>query len=107
MVVLNSHALRADDVCISDIVKQYQHQPRVGVIMQNDNAILDDNTPMSVPLTYDLANRLNIGSNVELDAPLGMVSIYKNGRILYDGQDITSTLEGDCTNGTRTSITEE
>jgi hypothetical protein len=106
IIVFNSHIARAEALCISDIVDTY-HQPRTGVTMQNDNAIFDDNAPITIPLTYDLAERLNLRSGVELDAPIGAVSIYKNGRILYDGKDISTTLKNDCTNGTSTKITEE
>jgi hypothetical protein len=70
---------------ISDIY----YKPRTGVTIQNDNAIFDSNEPLTIPLTVDLADRLNIQPNTELDTPIGLVTIYKNGRILYDGKDIT------------------
>ena len=44
-----------------------------------------------VPLSVDLAQRLQ-GHTVEglqLEAPLGMLEIHPNGRVVYNGQDLT------------------
>ena len=92
--------------CVDGIVDTY-HAPRADVTMDNDNALFNANEPVIVPLNIELANRLGVAEEIELDAPMGVVSIYKNGRILYDGRDITSRIERTCTNGTTTSITEE
>ena len=110
LLLLNSFSALAEEVtevlCTDDIITTY-HQPRDGVTMKNDNALWDDDNPIDIPLTYELANKLNINPDVNLDAPVGFVSVYKDGRILYDGKDITRNLTNDCNHGTSTSITEE
>jgi hypothetical protein len=53
---------------------------------------------ITVPLSIDLAERLR-NSNVEglqLEAPLGMLEIHQNGRVVYDGKDWTPQIYALC-----------
>ncbi|MGQ0526836.1 MAG: hypothetical protein ACT4OY_02210 [Alphaproteobacteria bacterium] len=53
------------------------------------NSTLD---PMQVPVTIDLAQRAGLGlpADTEMDAAVAMLDIYEDGRVLYNGQDISS-----------------
>lgn len=43
-----------------------------------------------IPLTVDLAQRLsNVPAGVELKADTGMVEVHKDGRVVFNGQDLT------------------
>lgn len=51
-----------------------------------------------IPLSVDMAGKLQ-ASNVEglkLDAPLGMVEIHPNGRVVYNDQDLTPNIYALC-----------
>ena len=53
---------------------------------------------IKVPLEFDLAQRIG-GLNtqgVDLDSTLGMLEIHQNGRVLYNGQDITKPVMTIC-----------
>lgn len=44
-----------------------------------------------IPLNVDLAQRLaSVPSGVELEADMGMVEVYKDGRVTFNGQDLTN-----------------
>lgn len=53
---------------------------------------------ITIPLQVELAKRLqgleDLG--VETDAPLGLVEIHENGRVVYDGEDISSSVISAC-----------
>lgn len=44
-----------------------------------------------VPLTIDLAQRMNLGlpADTEMDADVTFIDIYRDGRVDYNGQEIT------------------
>ena len=53
---------------------------------------------IKVPLEFDLAQRIG-GLNtqgIDLDSTLGMLEIHQNGRVLYNGQDITKPVMTIC-----------
>ncbi|MBN8521319.1 MAG: hypothetical protein J0L77_05420 [Alphaproteobacteria bacterium] len=48
---------------------------------------------ITAPLTVDMASRLqnmSVPAGIDMKSPLGFLEIYKNGRVVYDGRDITS-----------------
>lgn len=51
-----------------------------------------------VPLTVDFAQNIVALNNtgVQLEAPLGMLDVYEDGRVLYNGQDWTSSAHTLC-----------
>ncbi len=53
---------------------------------------------IKVPLEFDLAQRIGGLSTqgVDLDATLGMLEIHQNGKVLYNGQDITKPVMTIC-----------
>ena len=64
----------------------------------NDGTTIDLPDVITVPLTIDLAQRLQ-NSHVEglqLEAPLGLLEIHKNGRVVYNGQDWTPQIYALC-----------
>lgn len=55
-------------------------------------------TVIKVPLQLDMAKRLErmMAINLEADAQLGLVEIYDNGRVVYDGKTITKSTAAAC-----------
>ena len=55
-----------------------------------DAAQIDVSDYLEVPLTVDLAQRLNqpVPEGVKLDGVIGTLRLYKNGQISYNGQDV-------------------
>lgn len=49
-----------------------------------------DTTYTEVPLTVDLANKLNLSRPAEMNALVGRLKLYKDGRVFFNGQDITN-----------------
>lgn len=47
---------------------------------------------IKIPLEADLAQRLQSleGTNIIGDAPLGMIEIHQDGKVIYEGEDISS-----------------
>ena len=91
-----SFVVANDDMCQN---KNYHvdHKPRADVIYNPDqvNAIPD---PVDIPITIDLVDRyaLDVPAGVELDVPLGFVSVYKDGRIMHDGKNISGSIQKKC-----------
>ena len=55
---------------------------------------------VEVPLTIDLAQRLNISvTGMEMKSTLGVMKVYKDGRVTYDDKDITTDAKSYCANG--------
>ncbi|MCB1651424.1 MAG: hypothetical protein KDI46_05160 [Alphaproteobacteria bacterium] len=46
---------------------------------------------VNIPITVDLAQRFNLvlPQGIELKPDVGMISIYKDGRVAYNGQDLS------------------
>lgn len=57
--------------------------------------------PIVIPLTVDLAQRLgNQGvTGLQLETTTGFLEVSKNGRVTYNGQDITSQTYAVCATG--------
>lgn len=49
-----------------------------------------DTTYTEVPLTVDLANKLNLSRPAEMNALVGRLKLYKDGRVFFNDQDITN-----------------
>jgi len=86
----------AFDFCTDNI--GVEHMPRAEVVYSENNISIPD--PTYVPLTIDMAKNFGIDlpAGGELEAQFGMIEIYKDGHILYDGKDISSDIEGSCNN---------
>lgn len=56
-----------------------------------------------VPLSVDLAGRIRDNPDdfegVQMEAPLGMLEIHKDGRVTYNGQDWTASVHAACGKG--------
>lgn len=53
---------------------------------------------ISVPLTIDLAQRLNypLPAGTEMKGALGNLSLYKDGRVMFNGQDLSPQAQALC-----------
>jgi len=76
-----------------------KHVPNANVMHQADddvNLTKADVVPdvIKVPLTNNLAQRVAAlnGTGTQLEAPLGMVEIHKDGHVTYNGEDWTSSV---------------
>lgn len=104
LLILSNQSLAAD-VCQS-YQNAVRHQARADVNVGNDNTIAVAD-PIKIPVTYDFIRNIDIDpiSRERFETVVGVVSVYKDGRILYDGRDISSKITGYCDNGTTGSIT--
>jgi hypothetical protein len=88
-------AIAGDFICqYSD--NDVHHIPDSDVEIQNENKLFDHLKPIQIPITYDLAQKLNIDTDQNFETVLGNVVIYNDGQILYDGKDISSNVKGYC-----------
>jgi hypothetical protein len=64
---------------------------------KNDGAITIPEI-IYIPVTIDMAERygLSVPAGIELESTLGMMEIYKDGKILYDGKDISGNIKDEC-----------
>lgn len=79
------------------------YQPGVDV---NGNAVasadlnpapqISSSSYTELPLTIDLANRLGLSRPTEANAVVGSLRVYKDGRVLFNGQDITQQATANC-----------
>jgi len=54
--------------------------------------------PLVVPVTIDIAQRVGIPTQgANMDATLGFLEIFADGRVLYNGQDISGKVNAICT----------
>ncbi len=53
-------------------------------------------TYIEAPLNIDLANRLGLSRPAEANANLGNLKIYNDGRVIYNGQDISQQAQALC-----------
>ena len=83
-----------------------EHKPAMGVIYQPGVDVrgkpvvpADMNAPvinvpdvMTIPLSVDLAKRLPSAAakGIDMKGTAGFLMVYKDGRVSYDGQDVTS-----------------
>lgn len=45
---------------------------------------------LEIPMTRDLAQRLNLAGGTEMQAPIGVIKVSKGGKVSLNGQDITA-----------------
>lgn len=64
----------------------------------NQNSLLPD--PLELPITLDVAARygINLPLGAEIKPRVAVVRIYKDGRIVFDGRDISQKIASDCDN---------
>lgn len=96
LLLSNSGAFAQDDLCADKTNHNVTHVPRADVTHGAPTITIDD--PIDIPLTIDMAERyaLDLPAGTELSAPIGFISVYKDGRILYDGKDISGSIKDKC-----------
>ncbi len=53
--------------------------------------------PMIVPVTVDIAKRVGLSvQGLEMSGNTGFLEVYRNGRVLYNGQDLTQKVKAIC-----------
>ena len=60
----------------------------------NVSPIVDVLNVIKVPLDVDLAQRVAAlsGTGFQMEAPLGMIEIHQDGKVIYNGQDLTQSV---------------
>ncbi|PZP56414.1 MAG: hypothetical protein DI586_03795 [Micavibrio aeruginosavorus] len=53
-------------------------------------------TYTEVPLNIDLAKKLNLSQPAVMESNFGNLKVYNDGRVLYNGQDISSNVNSLC-----------
>ncbi|MCC6597371.1 MAG: hypothetical protein IT559_01110 [Alphaproteobacteria bacterium] len=58
---------------------------------------------INIPITLDLAQRFNIfpANGIELKPDVGLISVYKDGRVEYNGQDLARQAYTLCAHDTK------
>lgn len=103
-------ALGTDAViaCLTSPHISAAHVPDSDVTIDNGytNFVTD---PVDIPITFDIARKLDISvpDGVEMNVPIAFISVYRDGRIMYDGRDISGRLDDGCNNDTGTNETEQ
>ena len=99
LAIMWNNSAFAYDLCKNN--KSIAHVPRADVMHGGANAITISD-PIYIPVTIDMAERygLTVPAGIELESTLGMMEIYKDGKILYDGKDISGSIKDRCTNDT-------
>ena len=60
---------------------------------------------VEVPMTVDLAQRMNLANQgAELNMPVANLKLYKDGRVEYNGQDISSNASSMCGYGKKSEV---
>jgi hypothetical protein len=82
-------------------VAAVDHMPRADVA-HNPSAVNTISDPFILPVTIDMADRYNLDlpDGTLLESNLGFMEIYKDGRIIYNGEDISGNIEDRCDNDT-------
>lgn len=106
VLIWSSNAL-AVDLCGERHKSSIDHKPRADVVHNPQPFFNPD--PIDIPITVDLVERygLNAPAGVDLDVPLGFISVYKDGRILHDGIDISGDIKDRCNNDGASDETEQ
>ncbi len=100
----------AQEVVVNDLCgfsPEYQMPVGVEYKAETDAAIAADINPLNagvpgvinIPITVKLAERfpdLGIPSDLELEPDVGMLSIHQDGRIFYNGQDVSAQVLDNC-----------
>ncbi len=87
--ILSAHQVRSDVHFVPG--QDVKGRPVVPADINSAPMALPD--VITAPLTIDLASRLqnmSVPAGIDMKSPLGFLEIYKNGRVVYDGRDITS-----------------
>ncbi len=94
-LVLNNFTALAFDPCMDTI----NHTPRADVVYGGEKTI-DVPDPVEVPLTIDIAQRYGIDVllGADFDTSFGTISIYKNGDVFYNSEDISQNIKDKCEN---------
>jgi hypothetical protein len=60
------------------------------------------NDVIKIPVTIDLAKTLtqNLPAGTEMDAAVSMIEIHKDGKVMYNGQDVTQQASAVCASAT-------
>jgi hypothetical protein len=60
------------------------------------------NDVIKIPVTIDLAKSLtqNLPAGTEMDAAVSMIEIHKDGKVMYNGQDVTQQASAVCASAT-------
>jgi hypothetical protein len=68
------------------------------VVPADINAAVSQNDVVKIPVTVDLAKSLtqNLPAGTEMDAAVSMIEIHKDGKVLYNGQDVTGRATAIC-----------
>lgn len=102
------HAFMASALCNSILITSVwafgpchdsiNHEPRADVVYNPSPVIVPD--PVMIPITFDMVEKYNLNDieGVDLKPTIGVIEIYKDGRILYDGKDISQDIKDECEN---------
>ena len=97
-LLLGSDGAVAEDLCVDDFKPSSAvHSPRDDVA-HNPSPFSTLPDPVWIPLTIDMARRygLDVPDGTVMEGNLGMIEIYKNGRIVYNGEDISQDIKDKC-----------
>ena len=60
--------------------------------------------PVIIPVTIDLAERVGLSvRGLELSGTMGFLEVFGDGRVLYNGQDLTQKVKNSCAVGPATA----
>lgn len=98
--------LRAQHMARSDVA----YQPGIDihgkpVVPADVNAVAPALLPdvVKIPVSIDLAQRLgHVPAGVELKTEVGMIEVHRDGRVTYDGYDLTQQTNAVCGEGNMT-----
>ncbi len=62
----------------------------------NSSPQIVSSTYTEVPLNIDLAKKLNLSQPAEMVTNFGNLKVYNDGRVIYNGQDISSNVNSLC-----------
>lgn len=93
-ITWNNNSASAYDFCGD--AKSITHVPRADVALGTNQITIPD--IIYIPVTINMAERygLDVPAGIELESTLGMMEIYNDGKILYDGKDISGNIEDKC-----------
>ena len=100
----------AQEIVVQDLCgfsPQYQQPAGVEFKAETDDVVAADINPLNtgvpsvihIPITVQLAERfpsLGLPSDLELEPDVGSIAIHQDGRIEYNGQDISAQVKRTC-----------
>lgn len=86
-----------------------QQDPAIKPVLGPDRVSQDDLEKVIIPITIDMAARygIDVPNGILLESNVGMIEIYKDGRIIYNGEDITGNIEEKCNHDSGSETTTE